>query len=842
MPERPLLIFPKPEPVSKPKGHGGGTQMPPPTDKIGQAERIEQQFAQIQAAFVSDEPGDVERVLVMETSSRIDGLQNAVNKIRGLEWLAEIDVDDIELHDLYDQKTGKKVKGGRFYLFSSNKQATDRLLGLWHRRERLKDGFGKFKEVFQYLITLRRWDIRDRLRDTGILDAWKEEYQIKKGTDSHVDFEIELHYSKDEVKRNTLLNEIWEKVETAGGSVGQSICIEDIAFHALKASLPIGSIENVIEHNWDAAKPTDEFPPVFDSEAVRYFRPIGQQIDAEGELPEHPSNITLEPVEDKPPVLALLDGAPMLRHTFLNNRIVFSDPDNYQSAYEPSQQKHGTAMASLICHGDLSRSQTEIMSLTRPIYVRPVMKPNPVKGDEQIPPERFQEDFIERAVREIFEGDTPAAPGVRVINLSLGNIQQQYLNRMSPWARLLDWLSFKHKVLFIVSAGNYLASIRLADSDTGPFDGDKKNRRQQLLKGIDENQRNHRLLSPAESMNALTVGALQGDSSGTLRSSIRGFDPIEDMNLPSPYSRVGSGYRNAIKPEIYVQGGRLLYDKDPIEENLLRPVISNDPPGVQAACPGTRPEILANTSHQAGTSNAAAIASHGAGHIFEMLEELREEHADILSSGFDAVLLKTLLVHSASQGENGIAYEHLKNPTNSKRFKRYLSKYIGYGNINIGKVLECTRTRATAVGCGSLSARQRHRFTFPLSAGVSVQDYLRLTVTLAWFSPINPFHISSRRAKLFFVGDDLKGDEGHQRQETDWQQVRKGTVQHEIFELDKNRLPEDNLKLFVECAADAGTLDDEIPYGLAVTLEVAEQESIDLYQIIKQGIRQPVRV
>ena len=460
----------------------------------------------------------------METSSQIDGLQNAINKISGLEWLAEMDVEDIELHDLYDEQTGKQIKGGRFYLLSSNKQATDRLLGLWNQckaGEKPEHGYGKFKEVFQYLITLRCWDIRDRLRDTGILEAWKEEYQIKKGTDSYVDFEIELHYSKDEMKRKKRLKEIQVEVKNAGGTVGQSICMEEIAFHALKARLPIGSIENVIEHNWDVAKSTDQFPAVFDSQAVRHFRPIGQQIDAEGELPEHPSDITLDPVENKPPALALLDGVPMLRHTYINNRIVFSDPDKYQSAYEPSQQKHGTAMASLICHGDLSRSQTGITSLARRIYVRPVMKPNPVKGCEQIPPELFQEDIVQRAVREMFEGDAPAAPGVRVINISLGNIEQQYLNEMSPWARLLDWLSFKYKVLFIVSAGNYFDPIRLADSDSEWLYRDKETLRQRLLKGIDENQRNHRLLSPAESMNALTVGALQGDASSTLNGSSR---------------------------------------------------------------------------------------------------------------------------------------------------------------------------------------------------------------------------------------------------------------------------------------------------------------------------------
>ena len=844
MTERPLLIFPKPEPVDQPTGKGRVVRIPPPTAIPKQAERIELQFATIKEAFVSDEPGDIERVLVMETSNRIDGLQNAINKISGLEWLAEMDVDDIELHDLYDEATQKKVKGGRFYLLASNRQATDRLLGLWHKHkaeQQIERGLGKFKEVFRYLITLRRWDIRDRLRETGILKAWKEEYQSKQGTNSFMDFEIELHYLKNEVKRNKRLNEIKAKVENEGGSVGQSICIKDIAFHALKASLPVSGIEKVIKHNWDMTTPIDEFPPSFNSEAVRYFRPIGQHIDTKGELPEELSaDIRLEPVEAKKPVLALLDGAPLLRHTFLNNRVVFSDPDNYRSAYEPSQQKHGTAMASLMCHGDLSQPQAEIKSLKHPIYVRPIMKPNQT-GHEEIPSDCFQEDIIQKAVRELFEGVDPVAPGVRVINLSLGNIEQQYLNEMSPWARLLDWLSFKYNVLFIVSAGNYLDPIPLAGFGTGMHS--PSHHKQELLKGIDENQRNHRLLSPAESVNALTVGALQSDSSGALRSSIRGFDPIEDRNLPSPYSRIGPGYRNAIKPEIFVQGGRLLYDTGPTEEGQLKPVINNDPPGIQTAWPGRSPEKLTNISYQAGTSHAAAIASHEAGHLFEMLEELRERHADILSDNFDAVLLKTLLVHSASQGENPRAYDHLKSPTNSRRFERYRVRYIGYGNINVGKVLECTRTRATAIGCGRISKTQRHRFIFPLpSSDVSLDDYLRLTVTLAWFSPINPFHIGMRRAKLFFEGNGLERTHGHKRQECDWQQVRKGTVQHEIFELNKNHLPKDGLEFFVECAADAGGLDDEILYGLAITLEIAEHEQIDLYQLVKERIRQSVHV
>ena len=433
----------------------------------------------------------------------------------------------------------------------------------------------------------------------------------------------------------------------------------------------------------------------------------------------------------------------------------------------------------------------------------------------------------------MFEGESRVTHGIRVINLSLGNCDQHYLHEMSPWARLLDWLSFKYRVLFIVSAGNYGGHIQLADID-GMQVGE------QVVAGIDESQRNHRLFSPAESINALTVGSLHYDSSGELDDSVRGFIPINNENSPAPYSRIGPGYRSAIKPDIFAPGGRLLYDRKPDNNQVLVPVLNNNPPGIRVACPGTVPERLTNTSYQAGTSYAAAIASHGAGHIYEMLEELREKQGNKPSPDFDAVLIKALLVHSASRGKNNTVYKHLKSPVNSRKFSRYLSRYLGYGGINIDRVLECTRVRATAIGYGRIEKKHQHHFNFPLPKSVSIHDYLRLIVTLAWFSPINPLHIGMRRAKLHFTGEGLKGKEGHERQESDWQQVRKGTVQHEIFSLEKSNLPEGKLNLFIECAAGAGELDTEIPYGLAVTLEIAGQEKLDLYQMVQSKIRQPI--
>ncbi len=846
MPERPLLLLPSPESVVRPRGQGFPPNSPAPTDKKGQARRIEEMFANVLSAFVSDEPGDIERVLVMETSSQIDGLQNAVRRIQGLEWLAEIDVEDIELHDLYDTETGKKVKGGRFYVLSSNKSATDELLRLWNKHqagEKLQYGLGKFKDLFVFLLTLRRWSVSDRLRDTGILDLWKEEYQAKWGTQSEIDFEIELHYWTSEARREGSFQEVVQSIEGAGGNVGQRISMEEIAFHALKATLPIDSVDRLVNHDWDIGEPASQLPPVFRSESVKYFRPIGQHIDRVGEIYEDPLEVRLTPLDsDKPPVLALLDGAPFQDHQFLEDRIDFDDPDNFLENYEPSQQKHGTAMASLICHGDLGRGQTEIQSLDRQIYSRPVLIPHPFlhSGREGMPSTAFQEDIIEIVIREMFEGDSPSAQNVKVINLSLGNTYQQFIHEISPWARLLDWLSFKYKVLFIVSAGNFESSIRLSDrEDTSE---PVTSCRSEILNQIDRNQRNHRLLSPAESLNALTVGALQQDSSGSLPSSVRGFDPIEDYAMPSPYSRVGPGYRGSVKPDIFVGGGRLLYDRDPRDESVLVPVTaSNGPPGVRVAYPGSRPEILTNTSYQAGSSHSTAIVTHYAGHIIETLEEIRAENPSIPSS-HDAVLTKTLLVHGTSWQQNAVAYDHLKNSTNEKRFSKYLARYLGFGNLQADRVQECTKTRATAIGFGDIEEGQRHRFTFPLPEGTNVRDFLRLTITLTWFTPINPFHVGIRRAKLLLSGDGLKSDKGHKRQNCDWQQVRKGTVQHEIFELRKSKLPGDAVELFVECTADAGTLDEEIPYGLAVTLEVAEEEEINLYELVRERIRPRIEI
>jgi hypothetical protein len=52
----------------------------------------------------------------------------------------------------------------------------------------------------------------------------------------------------------------------------------------------------------------------------------------------------------------------------------------------------------------------------------------------------------------------------------------------------------------------------------------------------------------------------------------------------------------------------------------------------------------------------------------------------------------------------------------------------------------------------------------------------------------------------------------------------------------------DNLEIQVSCRADAGTLEEEVPYGLAVTLEVAEEIGVPIYEEVRDRVRARVRV
>lgn len=850
MPERPLLILPAPgEPERRGKKTGGGGRPRVPT-RERQTERLAPRFTALQQAFdarrahlrIEAAGLTPEEVIVLETAGPVEDFIVAVRKIDGLEWLGEIEDEDIPPDDDFfvadkeGAQTAKPLRG-RVFLVFTNQQALQQVVSLWEAwkaGDALARGLAKWGEVFAQLRDVRPWGVRDRLLETGVLDDWRERVEHN---DEVVPCEIELWFRNDPRRRRAARDRVAGLVDGLRGRVLQEAAIEEIAYHAVLARLPVASVRPLLE---EAGRDT----ALIQCEQVQFFRASGQMagVVVEDTRTEDGAPIEAPPAPIGEPVVALLDGLPLQNHRRLANRLVVDDPDGYEAQYPANERRHGTAMASLILHGDLDAGGA---ALTRRLYVRPILCPDP--HDWRLPrPEVVSEDtlvvdLLHRAVRRLFEDDAnqPAvAPQVCVVNLSIGIRDRLFDGALSPLAKLLDWLAWKYRVLFVVSAGNHAHDIELAIPRAQAGALSPQDLQDAIIRAIAGDARNRRLLSPAEAVNALTIGAVHDDASaGPLPPNTR--LPFLGRDLPSVINAQGMGYRRAIKPEGLLPGGRVVLRESlqPTQNVCLKVVVEYArPPGQRVAAPGPNPGDLSYSWHIRGTSNATALCSRAASELYDLVETLRAEPGgDLIDQIPRSIWLKALLVHGAGWGLAGDALERiLRTPQNSRQFKEYLTRILGYGALDTSRVHECSQYRVTALGGGLLQADQGHIHRLPLPPSLSGQTgWRRLTITLAWLTPVNTSHQAWRRADLWFAPPAAPLH--LTRQEADWQAVQRGTVQHEVLEGKRASAFVDgtNLEIRVSCRPHAGALEDSVPYALATTMEVAEEIGVDIYDEVK---------
>ena len=857
----PLLVFPKAKPTEAPTGKGfSGNNIHFPNHNQ-QIKRLNSQFKNLKNFFqasISDTVAgfEPEMVLVIEIIGSVDKFRQAIEKA-GLEWFGEWDTDDVEPDEyFYEEDEEEKPKldkliPKRLFVSLANQSGFYKLQSLWNQWKKDKTKFNrgekKWRDVFERTHNVRKWGIKDSLIETGMIDRWRDLINPVQTDNNPVYFQIELFYRKLPEKRKETEKAITQLLKNLGGKKLNSIDIPGIPFHAIKAQLPYKEIQNVLKILKDNEDNLDI--KLFNFSGIMYFRPTGQSVT----IPT--TDIPVEEIRfpkvlpESPPVVAILDGVPNLKHEALNNRLKFDDPDNLSEKYQPGERRHGTAMASLVIHGEVTNTQTEPLSSY--VYHLPIMQPNLEARNfgecvEGFPNEVFFEDRIERAVRRMFEGEGSVeaqAPKVKVINLSIADLDRPFIHTISPCARLLDYLSYKYSVLFCVSAGNFFDNINLNMSLEKFKTLTDSQKTASLLKCVEKQLSNRRILSPSESVNSLTIGALHTDKSGDYISGHR-VDLQPDNNLFSPISRLGLGFHRSIKPEIYLPGGRKLYTFSHGDYSVDR---ASRAPGQQVAYDSKQEGNTSTVAYTHGTSNATALATRSGAKIHEMLSQLQKKENNQIPDNLVAVLIKTLLVHGAKHDD--LVKETLSGVfTNSK--KETIARYIGYGTIDIDRVLKCTEQRGTIIGYGELQEKRMHEYKLPLPISLSNQKmWRRMIVTLAWFSPINPSHRNFREAKL-----ELKPSKKWEttplslkRKDSDYNQVSRGTVQHEVLEI-KNKttaIYEENadITLQVMCKSDATErLEEKIPYGLAVTLEVEETVDIPIYQEIQNKLKQPVPI
>lgn len=864
MAERPLLILPEPATAARAKktARGGG---PAPLDQARQEQRLGPRLDELEAAFEAKRltmqttaAGLVpEEVLVLETAGTVEDFFKAAAKIEGLEFLAEYDEDDIPSDDDFfvEKKMGVREEyRGRVYLMFANQQAYQQILRLWKSRltGKFPRGLTKWRDVFLLLRDIRPWSMRDRLEETGVLEDWRGRLTWER---KNIPCEIEFWFRADEQQRSDASVAVRRRVQELGGEVVSEATVPEIHYHALAVRLPVTAIQELLDEDRRGTV------ALVQAEQIQFFRASGQMagritVDRLSPLASLPT----EPLPDPQalPVVALLDGLPLQSHRALAGRLSVDDPDDFAADYEAKFRLHGTAMASLITWGDLHAPGEPI---PQPLYVRPIMQPFTQSGVDDLPPEeRVSEgllivDLIHRAVRRMFEGEgnTPAtAPNVSVINLSIGIADRPFDGTMSPLARLLDWLSWRYDVLFLVSAGNYGRAVNLERPWRDVSTSSMAELRQHVAKAIAADARHRRLLSPAEGMNVLTVGATHEDCDSTaLRPNW--IDPAE-LGFPSPINAQGQGYKRSVKPDVLAPGGRTALVKPVLdaEAELALPRVTYGP-GQLVATPGPMAGDVSATVPNRGTSNATALLSRAAAFLAPVLDGLREtEGGEALERVAEALWIKALLVHGARWGEAGAAYRALfKTPDNGNKLAENLTQLLGFGRVDLEAVRECTKTRVTALAGGTLAANAGAKHRFPLPPSLSgKRGWRRLVVTLAWLTPVHPLNHRWRRADLWFETPKSKmtvGSKAHlKRCDAHHKAVQRGTIQHEVFEGEKAAafVDGDEVVIHVSCREDAGVLSDAVPYALAVTLEVDESigVDIDIYTEVRERVRTKLRV
>jgi hypothetical protein len=233
MPNRPLLIFPSP---TKAKREGlpaarSKTHFPGPAR---QAQRISPKFDVLKHAIEAEAIAmrttaagvEPEQVIVLEIIGSVEEFANAVRKIDGLEWMAEWDEDEVAPDDDFfrlaedDEEDHEKALRGRLFLVLSNQRGMDELISLWERyradpEQKFEHGFNKFRDVFRQLKEQRRWDERDRILETGMMEYWRD--ALEHGRDP-INFEVEFWYRADDAKRRRIFDAFAVVVGQVGGS------------------------------------------------------------------------------------------------------------------------------------------------------------------------------------------------------------------------------------------------------------------------------------------------------------------------------------------------------------------------------------------------------------------------------------------------------------------------------------------------------------------------------------------------------------------------------------------------------------------------------------------------
>ncbi len=328
---------------------------------------------------------------------------------------------------------------------------------------------------------------------------------------------------------------------------------------------------------------------------------------------------------------------------------------------------HGTFVASTIQYSDLLN---DIDSGNNKVFKFLDVVALPNSDEEYGPVDGIGEDSLMEIIDEVV---SKYCKRVKIWNLSLG-IESIICNgSMSSLGAFCDYIQEKYNVQFFISSGNK----NIGDLRRWPTQ-------------FDDDDDSDRIISPADSVRAITVGAIALKDSDN--SVVKAYEP-------SPFSRRGPGANYIVKPDVVDFGGNCTLNKEC--QNI----------GIKGMDPN------GNIVEMVGTSfSTPRVAKKYA----SIMDEINDP---------DILLSKALLIHSAKINSGTLE-------------KKEDIKYYGFGmpHNNIQDAIMCSEDEITLVFKQTVysgSHLELVDFPYPESLIREGKYFGEIFMTLVYNPPLN---------------------------------------------------------------------------------------------------------
>ncbi|WP_322516970.1 S8 family peptidase [Rhodopseudomonas palustris] len=508
--------------------------------------------------------------------------------------------------------------------------------------------------------------------------------------------------------------------------------------------------------------------------------------------------------------IGIVDSGLTSAHPYLIGSVVvaFGQP----AALGDSDEKgHGTPVSGIAAYGDLRQqlAAPPFEAKFRIASARVVNAAGRFDDDQLVPTQ------MDNAIRRLHDDY-----GCRVINISLGDIKRPVGAKPSAWAAVLDFLARELDVVVIVSAGN-ASSAEL----TALGDGIVAEYPRFLLR------ESNRILEPASAVNVLTVGSIaHSNGLSPVDADNVGVRPIAGIAQPSPFTRIGPGANQVMKPDLVDFGGTAVFD-GPTQS------LQSGSNRANAGILSTHNQYLQQLlKFHSGTSFAAPLVAHKAGLILGSFPDA------------SANLVRALLGLSAEQPEAALAC--LGDDADAA------FNVLGYGVADVGRALVSEDNRVILYAEDSLAGDKFAVYEIPIPAVFQQKGARQIRVSLSFDPPVRHtrfdyagikmgFHlIRGASAEQVFAafrkweaneGEPFSFDGVHKCDLKPGAQRReRGTLQCATFAMHRNvGKYGDSYYLVVRCESGWSSEDQ----NFAVAVEMRSVADIPLYARIRERVR-----